>query len=776
MVARTWIILAAVAIAVLLVVWIASDLSAETATSEPRRLEIDPKPASRLSSPRAVDSTPESRDALELPAERIRPTAFDPRNDTEEPAGLVIRAIWGDDKTAAPGVSLRVMAWNAPDFTWNSKEVVTGKDGRADVTGLFPGTVLIVADRGGRTSTEVVSGRTEETTIEIPPGLAVSGLVLDRNRKPVAEADICISQPNRSGSDLVAGQSDAKGAFFLRDVAWDRALSARAAGYAASEPVQVGAGVSGQSVSLELHVGDRGGVVRGVVNTTAGVPIARARVNLEAPPTTGESRRDGTFEIGSVPIGSNTIAVRATGFAPWSGVVDVTAEAAVPIDVTLAPEAVVVGTVKSAEGAPIANAIVNIGRYGDFLSTRTRTAADGTFRLAGLAAGSAEITAELRGSGKVTEAIECVSGSAVTWNAVIGGGRRIVGVIRNEREQPVPGWVVEVRSHPGDRSFEARSRADAQGRFVVANCPPDDTLQVAVFNPKARSQRVEVDDVHPDEKEDLVIHVKEVALGVIKGRVLEADGSPARASIRLSGAGKAGASTAQVTPESGAFATAPLVPGAWRVYVDVKPGGSIDLGEFVVQPGATVDLGDVKLEAKGSLAIDLTCADEVANRVKYLISSKTVRERGKTVPWSVHSEVVHRELPLKLTPGAYTLTVTGTGLVKQGLSFEISSGRETRLSVTPEVGIICEFRFAFLPGENCVPVSFGLRPPGGNQQVSGHAVVLGTASLPSGTVVLAPGSYRLDFSTQTGRRGDKEVSIAATPSRQTIEIDVGEKR
>src|SRR4029078_11194282 len=105
------------------------------------------------------------------------------------------------------------------------------------------------------------------------------------------------------------------------------------------------------------------------------------------------------------------VAVRAPGFAPWSGSATVKVGETTATDVALQREAVVVGAVRLPSGGPASRATVIGGSFGDFLSSWTRSDEDGSLRLPGLRAGKNAIQATVKGAGKAEAELDLIEGA-----------------------------------------------------------------------------------------------------------------------------------------------------------------------------------------------------------------------------------------------------------------------------------------------------------------------------------------------------------------------------
>lgn len=75
--------------------------------------------------------------------------------------------------------------------------------------------------------------------------------------------------------------------------------------------------------------------VSGVVHTDKGKPVANAQVSVPGTGVDGRTEDTGTFQLGGLPSGTQTVEVRAIGFEPKRVAVDLTRERLTTIDVVL---------------------------------------------------------------------------------------------------------------------------------------------------------------------------------------------------------------------------------------------------------------------------------------------------------------------------------------------------------------------------------------------------------------------------------------------------------
>jgi hypothetical protein len=154
-----------------------------------------------------------------------------------------------------------------------------------------------------------------------------------------------------------------------------------------------------------------GGEAEGRVFDPSGLPVPGAAVLLgsssgrkqtergdwvrTAPPAQLLTDAAGRFHAEGLALGKTRVLVRAKGLVPWAGSCLVEADRSQVIEVRLEQGVTITGTVKDAAGRAQPGAEVWSGDgslYSDFyLTPRTRTARDGSFRLGGVQAGEIRV-------------------------------------------------------------------------------------------------------------------------------------------------------------------------------------------------------------------------------------------------------------------------------------------------------------------------------------------------------------------------------------------------
>jgi RNA polymerase sigma factor (sigma-70 family) len=253
----------------------------------------------------------------------------------EHRGSVLVRLIWGEDRTPAAGVKGQVIPWASPDLYIDEGTFTSGPDGTARVDHVFQGGATVLLDRGGEVSVHVKPGETSEATIEVPPGLHVEGVVVDEQGYPVGGARVWISYTGHTNWGNEVASTMADGAFSVRSISNAKYIAARARGHVASDLREL-KGEPGATVEVRLVLNGAGGELIGAVRDEDGEPVAHAKVmagaeyashtlhddgtpGLSPPPYLGFTGDDGTFHADSLVPGNPGSRARPGLRAPRGG-------------------------------------------------------------------------------------------------------------------------------------------------------------------------------------------------------------------------------------------------------------------------------------------------------------------------------------------------------------------------------------------------------------------------------------------------------------------------
>lgn len=613
-----------------------------------------------------------------LAGERTPVAAPIPSSSGEPGFAVVrVRVRWRGDGGPAAGVG--VFATNGSDVA--RRDAVTDARGDGELPHLRPGPWSI-GNALGEQAAEVVLHAGQVTTLELfaDRRATVRGRVVDAGGTVVADARIWMS----TGVDLSHGhevaRSDAAGEFVVPILARHR-IGARKAGYSPSHCFAVDVAEPG-SLTLELRLEHRGGSVAGVVRDRNGAVIPWAKVLFgeehrspspiadrgEFLPRGVEVATDahGAFAVDGVPAGICEVRAWAPGHAPFQGSIEVPAAGRAETSITLAPGAVVSGTVRDPKGAPVPGAVLRWGNAYGFASRTAVTGATGEYALDDLPEGAARLEAE-RGTARRATIVTTIAGGTATWDPVLAVGLPIGGRVLGPRDEPLPGLVVMGQN--GGDPFHAVT--DAQGGFLLPDAGSDPVaLEVA-----DEQSLLQLANVAPGTV-DLVLRIGEDRLpsAFLRGRLVDERGRPVAAQL-----GPAHEDSLRVRfyasdPQTGAFDIGPLRPGAYRLDGESPTLGTRLLARPRLAPGATIDLGDVVFSTPGTVVITVTAGgrsvaagDVVFRRVEERWYGRTAIELG---------QARHAALP----PGRYYVSASAVGLAGSG-EIEVGAGSVVPMAI-----------------------------------------------------------------------------------------------
>jgi len=712
---------------------------------------------------------PAAADAVPLEAPPV--VAASPQRDalsveTAQPM-LVVQARRADG-TAAPGLFVRlIQASEDGHEELHERHLVTDADGRARADVLPEGLWTLLADRGGSGQTvELESGRSKLVEITLPPGVRVTGRVVDEAGRPVPGARLWISSASADPDRGVeVASTDPLGTFVLEDVAPGRMIAARADGYLDSSCVLV-EGPAGTERTHELALARGGGVLVLRVVDAAGAPVARAaamtgfahqnvmRVSGEAPPRPGErgwTDAEGRLELrGS--LGKTPVWVRAAGFAPWTGSAVRTAQPN-ELRVVLAPGASVLGRVRDLDGSPVAHVEVELYHHAlepgphiaylgpDWGHPLAFTDAEGAFTVRGLPPGRLTMSVESEGRSARVE-LELHEGEERVWDAVLGNPERIEGFVRDAGGAPLAGWKVWLRTRvPGARE-PGTAVTDVDGSFVLEPC--DDVSYRLVLRASGSLMSAgdhELADVRPGGPPlEIVVPDEHRATAGLTGLVQTAAGvatGQVFVSLQHDDSFDAlGSASSRLALENGRFSLEPVQAGRYRGHLSHGDEVGIDLGTFTLEPDRILDLGTFVLPGLGSVALEVLDEDGSA-----LSEGRFVLH----VPGSNHGDVLQvtggKGHSRPLSAGTYELAPFGGSAPLLIREIEVAEGDPTPVTLRLPHSVQRVLRYP--PMERDVFVRFTLR------NGAGLAIQSGLATYPSPTgyeraVRLVPDDYTLE--------------------------------
>ncbi|MEO6595468.1 MAG: sigma-70 family RNA polymerase sigma factor, partial [Planctomycetota bacterium] len=611
----------------------------------------------------------------------------------ERPVGdttgtLLVRAVRSDRSPVAQEALLVTRKGEIRWFTERSE--LTDAAGQARFEGLAPGTMTVRLLQNSRGITAAVAaGGITEVEFVLPEGLAVRGLVVDREQRPLAGAEVVLLEFDAETTVVVA-TTGADGRFALRHVFPMSMLGARTDRHAASR-WQMLQGSDGGAVDVVIELLEAGGVVEGVVLGPDGLPVRGAYVRVgksefegpvssrlvatAVPVRTSES---GRFRVVGLAAGEHPVVVRAAGLVPWRGQCFVSALATITMRIDLVVGVTCTGIVRDASGAPAAGVQISPRGLDGATWLWTETAGDGTFTLSGLEPGAIELRASHAELGKASMRVNGEAGETVACELALSRGIELYGRVLDAAGAPVPDlYVRAVAEQESPNSSEGLT--DAAGRFVLANCAAG-LLRVTA---QRGSQSIRSEHVDPRQGELelrlLGASAAPAATVRIRGTVFGPDGEPVVGTLVTTHDAMGEYRREEPTAVDGSFEFA-VSPGTWHVYVppQLLPGHASGPRELAADE--MWDLGRIQLVTGGTATVQVQGAPAGAK----LSFSVQNRERRRFGGQWLGEDMLRTSV---LAPGEYCVQVWCDGFTRRLLPFTIRAGEKAQIEARLERGV-----------------------------------------------------------------------------------------
>ena len=732
-------------------------------------------PPSPTDAPALVAADPGGAHETAADTQLAAPLARQPSPAADSDPGFAsvhVAVRWADDHSPAAGVGVSALDAVAlmPSLR---RRALTDANGMADLPHLQPGGWWV------RTSHEISmpprlelrADQRECIELLAQRTCTAHGQVLDPEGRPVAGAQVWSSPSGASGETYLATTSDAGGNFTLPLVK-SHALCARKDGFESSY-LQWITVADGRSPDIALQLRARGGSLRGRVVDSRGAPIRWTKVQIgEVQVWSSVSHTypigeeivtgtDGVFVAHGLGTEPTDVQAWAAGHCFWRQTIQVAIGEQRELTIVLADGATVHGVVRDDAGDPVTGASVGFGdRFRDFACARVLSDAGGRFAIGDLPAGDFELRAG-KGDLRAVATLQLRAGERSEWNPVLGKGRTIRGSVVDENNRPVAGIEVgRVEPPYGDPLRWTKTGDD--GRFEVTNVG-DQPIELVVRKNRTPLRRLRA--VLPD-TDDLVVALStgDEPSAFLRGRVLDARNAPVAARVMAhprtprSSMGSA----VPTDPATGAFTCGPLFADTYDIVVSAKDLGAVSLGAVTLAPWQDLALGDVVLQPAGSARFLLL--DTAGKRVDSIV--RIYDHGGHEI--AQHLLEGGREPEQTLQPGHFTAVGGLTGL-DASAEFEVQSAQhvDVTLQGVPAAAV-----------QLCVQ---GLSP-GQSAQVlvrraDGAPACARTLSesSPKATVLLRPGSYRVDCLTSDGRKGTTELVVRGSDERPEVTIALPER-
>lgn len=611
-----------------------------------------------------------------------------------------------------PGVGITVAPAAGADPVLHRRRAVTDAAGDARWPGLESGAVHISTDRGAATTVELRRG-VNEHDITLPGGVSITGRVVDPAGGPVADAAVWL------GSDLDGpwrgddvARTGADGMFTLHHVPEGAFVAARHAVLARSEVQQVQ-----RTGAIELRLGGPGGTVqvRVLDDTGAAVPdalvfagdaldasplwLADGALVWRPPPFEARTDERGRAATGAFAPGRHPLFVRAAGYAPHAGWVDVSLDSA-PVTarehvVRLSRGARVQGRVVDAEGAPIAGALAVFRTADPAQSIDVHASEDGRFRFDCAPSGSADVAVQAPGHLPRVEHVELAAGTVRELVVTLSRASLVHGTVRRADGLEAAGAQVRATWAPSALlPVQETAAVAAEGAFGFTACGLGRPSLEVRLHGEPLWRVADAFATWNGDNVDLPLPADFAATSFLHGTLRCAAGSLAGARLFVCRDGVQWAEVGR-TDAGGAFALGPLPGGQYDLFAETtaRELPTVPAGRFTLQAGETVR-ADHTAPPAGAVDVELVRADgQVIGDVAMTIVGTDPQRRC-----ALASEPRCRQV---LLPGDYTLHAMGSRVQwLDGLPFHVDAGRDTVLRVELPPATRCALALQGLPRAN----------------------------------------------------------------------------
>jgi protocatechuate 3,4-dioxygenase beta subunit len=329
---------------------------------------------------------------------------------------------------------------------------------------------------------------------------------------------------------------------------------------------------------------------RAVAGAEVSLSSAERRHDLSVAPVFTDD--EGAFQMEGLPSGSFSVTARkgalvATAAQP----IVLAAGGRADVEIAVSPGLTVAGTVKSADGAPVAGAQVSLvvrtrGSFG--MAIGARTEASGRFSIPGVLPGEYGIA--VVSEGRPSRMDDISVHASVTRDFVLENAARVTGVVLTSGGQRAAGARLEawVRADGAGRMATSdRTSADAQGRFTLTRLGPG-RLTIGV---QQGSEAVRVEDQPLATGEQKEMTIKLQPGGRVSGVVVWDDGAPA-ADLKVIGMYRGGGrgESEVLSAADGSFTLGPFSAGQIAVVV-MPPGERTGWSSMARPEQADLELG-----------------------------------------------------------------------------------------------------------------------------------------------------------------------------------------
>ena len=472
------------------------------------------------------------------------------------------------------GVPAAEVAWSSapgPGFGRRGGPRTTGEDGGFRLEDVEPGSAWIGAAAAGSRVTQlavtVPAAGLQGVELRLGPGAALTGRVLDRERRPVAGAGVSLGgESMRFAHHSLSDRTDGEGRYRLEGLTPGHVVLIASPGPGSGPATRAEARLEPGENEIDLLL-PPGHEVSGSVLGPGGEPVAGASVSLRERGAfhVAVTGADGEFRFEGVPDGLYRAVAEAPGFGgseAWQVAVDGAPVSG--LELRLGKTAAVSGRVVGAAAAALVSARVHASR----LLGETRSVpvdGDGRYRLDGLAPGEWSLSAAVPDHRQRAERVVLAADEERTLDLEVGSGFTLSG--RIVRDSVTVGEARVLLSHELEDGSSGSSVRDSPGAFRFSG------LEAGRYAVEATSGgELARAEVLLDGDQELLLELRPA--GEVRGRVLATDGTPiqgARVSLEAEDPGadsrraRATVHHQTLTDSLGAFRVAGLREGGYRL-------------------------------------------------------------------------------------------------------------------------------------------------------------------------------------------------------------------
>ncbi|MFO1076202.1 MAG: sigma-70 family RNA polymerase sigma factor [Planctomycetota bacterium] len=731
-----------------------------------------------------------------MPRTEVATPSVAPASPGSTTGALLVQVFWQKDETPAAAVGVAV--WPLLGSAARQELLcVSDAAGQCRFEALPPGDYTVESASGITRTASIAAGATIELRLPADHWATARGVVIDEFERPVAGADIWLSEELNWFRGYVVAQSDAAGRFSV-PTGNHEYIGARKAGYIASywrgfharsgDPPQVR-----RDFEFTLQLRGAAGAVRGRVVDAERRPVAGARVFVgpqsatQAPGMRGlndeyEPRGvtlvtddDGGFRSQDVPPGPTELLAWACGHGPARGGVLVQVGAEAVAELQLPAAASLQGVVRDGAGAPVADAALQIGGVRDFLGASTRSGADGSYRFADLGAGEVRVEVTKTGSPspdlgggagaelKVEGSVVLAAGATTTWDPVLLGTRIVRGVVLDPSGQPMTRVYVGLEPWMGGAGGgRADCQVDAAGRFAFTDVARDGTQILNVRDGRADLRKVAV----PPGQDEVVVRLtaEDLPTASLRLRPVDAAGNACPGEVMLQRLGENFSLGMQRDPATGVVSAGAMRPGSYELYV-VTDQMVLPLPPQRLHEHEAKDLGDVVVPTPTRLHLFVRTAADAPARSGWI---SLVDAGGQSCVINP-PELRDGELEVTAPPGTWTLIVNGAAATV-ATAVVLRPGSTTECRVT--MPVCREVPLLIVP--DAAVFAFGMmrvlvHGADGALRYCGNVITRRDGSLGS-TFHLAPGEYSLTVIGGGDSRGSASFAVPAAGAVGPLQV------